>query len=282
MTRQTSKKFRTGSNRSGRSRVTGPPAGPVIAPAIISRVPTFQPTFRRGQPRGMDDTFTTQFGTVRVAGRLTETHRKVLDAIFATAIEEYDMPTGAKAFLVDPYQLAKVANVNHKPAWLATLMRDMRHADVLIVDHKTGLEHHAGIVSEYRESPRRVQLPGGALHGDRPLMIVTISSAWMRIYRASLTVRYRSVLSIINQARHAATHALALHILTNTQYSRALAQSLTEIGAWRDDMSDRGRRKVVAEVLDEADLLNKLGITIDRGIVHYRQHHMVHFSNPVS
>lgn len=188
------------------------------------------------------------------------------------------MPTGAKAFLVDPYQLAKSANVDHKPAWLTTLMRDMRHADVLIVDHKTGLEHHAGIVSEYRESPRRVQLPGGALHGDRPLMIVTISSAWMRIYRASLTVRYRNVLPIINQASHGATHALALHILTNAEYNRTLAQSLTEIGALRDDLSDRGRRKVLSEVLAESDLLNELGITIDRGIVYYRQHRMVHFA----
>lgn len=279
MTMQTIKKFRIGSNRSGR-RVTGPPVGPVIAPAIISRVPTFQPTFRRGQPRGMDETFTTQFGTVRVAGRLTETHRKVLDAIFATPIEEYDMPTGAKAFLVDPYQLAKVARVAHNPRWLSQIMEDMRVATVHIIDHQTGLEHHAGIVSEYRESHRRVPMPGGAIRGDRPLMVATISSAWMRIYRASLVVRYRNILPIINRAKHGATHALALYVITNRAYNRALTQTLLELGAIREDMSERRRRAVKADVLSEAELLAELGIVIEGGTVYYHQHSAIHFRNP--
>lgn len=147
---RTPTKSRIGSG--SRKKVTGPPVGPIIAPAIISRVPTFQPTFRRGRSDGMNETFVTQFGAVRVAGRLTEIHRKVLDAVFASAIEEYDAPTGAKAFLVDPYQIATVAHVAHKRQWLDNIMRDMRKADVLIIDHKTGLEHHAGIISEYRES----------------------------------------------------------------------------------------------------------------------------------
>lgn len=79
-------------------------------------------------------------------------------------------------------------------------------------------------------------MPGGALRGDRPLMIVTVSSAWMRIYRTGLTMRYRNLLPILNRARHGATHALALHVLTNNAYNRTLLQSLTEIGALRSDM----------------------------------------------
>jgi len=256
------------------------PAGPMIAPVIISRVPTFQPTFRRGQAQGMDHTVTTQFGTVRVAGRLTETHRKILDAIFTTALAEYDLATGAKAFLVDPYKIAAMAHVDHKPQWLKTIMEDMRVAVVHIVDKHAGLEYHAGIVSEYVESSRRAKLPGGALNGERPLMVATISSAWMRIYRTSLTMRYRQLLPIINQARSGATHALALHVLTNKQYNRSLVQTLTEIGALREDMSARGQRKVFATVLAEQLLLNALGIQIREGIVYYQQHAEVHFASP--
>lgn len=273
---------RSNSNHPSRTG-SGPkaaPAGPMVAPVIISRVPTFQPTFRRDQPQGMDYTVTTQFGTVRVAGRLTETHRKVLDAVFTTALAEYDLVTGAKAFLVDPYKIAVMAHVNHKPQWLKTIMEDMRVAVVHIVDKHAGLEYHAGIVSEYVESSRRAKLPGGALNGERPLMVATISPAWMRIYRTSLTMRYRQLLPIINQARSGATHALALHVLTNQQYNRSLAQTLTEIGAWREGMSARGKRKVVATVREEQPLLDELGIQIRDGMVYYRQHSEVHFALP--
>jgi len=226
----------------------------------------------------LDRTITTSFGTVQVAGRLTETHRKILDAIFATALDDYALATGAKALLVDPYQVATMAHIDHKPQWLKSLIEDMRVAVVHIVDHQAGLEYHAGIISEYVESSRRVTLPGGALSGDRPLMVATISSAWMRIYRTSLTMRYRQLLPIINQARSGATHALALHVLTHRKYNRALATTLAEIGAVREDMSARGKRKVFTTVLAEQSLLEALGIYIREGIVYYQQHAQVHFA----
>ncbi len=257
------------------------PVGPVIAPAIISRVPTFQPTFRRGQPRGMDATWTTPWGSVRVAGRLTEIHRKVLDAIFSDNEGEFEMETGAKAFLVDPYRLAKAAQVGQNTQWLKSIMEDMRVAVVHIVDTHTGLEHHAGIVSEYLVSSQHASQPGGALTGDRSLMVATISAAWMRIHHMSLTVHYRNLLPIVNTAQHGATHALALHVLSNATYNRALVQALTDIGALREGMTDRGQRKVIAEVLEEQKLLAVLGIQIGANrVVYYHQHAQVTFANP--
>lgn len=59
---------RTGSSNRKWTNRDSIPVGPPIAPAIISRVPTFQPTFRRADPRGMDETWQTPWGTVRVAG----------------------------------------------------------------------------------------------------------------------------------------------------------------------------------------------------------------------
>ena len=58
------------------------------APVIISRVPVFQPTFRRAYgPRGIE--LKTSWGTVKVEGKLTETHRKVLDAIFIGNLDSW-------------------------------------------------------------------------------------------------------------------------------------------------------------------------------------------------
>lgn len=193
------------------------------------------------------------------------------------------METGAKAFLVDPYRLAKAARVSQNPQWLRTMMEDMRVAVVHIVDTHTGLEHHAGIVSEYVVSPKPATQPGGALTGTRPLMVATISAAWMRIHRTSLTIRYRNLLPIVNTAKHGATHALALHVLSNTTYNRSLIQALADIGALRADMTDRGRRKVIAQVLEECELLATLGISIgDNRVIHYHQHPEVTFGNPIA
>ena len=278
------KKYRVGSSR---------PVGPVIAPAIISRVPVFQPRFKNLQNTTI--TAETAWGSVRIVGKLGGIHRKVLDALFATALDTFrhstDIPqqSGALSLLVDPYQVAKVAGVaTRHPQWLYGILEDMRVARVELHDKTTGGRHWAGIVSEVNtQSSTRVPLPGGCKHGDRPLWRVTISSAWMRIYDTSLVLRYRNALPVLGQITSGATHALALHILTHTGGSYDVPTGLKTVGVPWNRLTQRRQHQLMQEIIREKDHLFHLGMELYR---HHDTNHLmisyhptgdVHAQNPV-
>ena len=68
-----------------KSKERSVPVGPAIAPAVISRGPVFQPKFKNLKPETME--WETPWAVVTVTGRLGGIHRKVLDAIFASALK---------------------------------------------------------------------------------------------------------------------------------------------------------------------------------------------------
>ena len=198
-------------------------------------------------------------------------HRKVLDALFATALDTFRHTTtpqqsGAMSLLIDPYQVAKLAGVaTGHPQWLYGILEDMRVARIELHDKTTGGVHWAGIVSEVNvQSSARVPLPGGCKHGDRPLWRVTISSAWMRIYDTSLVLRYRNALPALGQITSGATHALALHILTHAGGSYDAESVLSIVGAITPDTSDRQRRRLLQGIIKEAARLAQLGMRLYR------------------
>jgi len=255
------KKYPTGYAK--KQRVTGPPVGPVIAPAIISRVPVFQPRFKNLVETTVQAE--TAWGSVEVRGRIGGIHRKVLDALFAAAVEEpYRHDTGALSILIDPYRTAKTAGVAMRhPQWLRGILEDMRVARVLIEDKTTGLRHWAGIVSEVTESTRKAAMPGGVLRGERDLWVVTISSAWMRIYDTSLVLRYRLMLPPLGRITSGAAHAVALHVITHTgDHSYSVEDTLHLVGAVTPETSDRHRRRLIQEVAGEEEHLGALGMTL--------------------
>ena len=279
------KKYRVGSKSTRR------PVGPGIAPAIISRVPVFQPRFKNLQNTTI--AAETSWGSVKVVGKIGGIHRKVLDALFATALDtfrhESRHESGAMALLVDPYLVAKTAGVamGH-PQWLYGILEDMRVARVELYDKTTGGRHWAGIVSEVNDrSSARVPLPGGCKQGDRPLWRVTISSAWMRIYDTSFVLRYRNALPTLGQLTSGATHALALHILTHSGGSYDVESVLRTVGVPWDSLSRRRQHQLMAEITREKDHLSALGMELYRQqgthqlMINYRPNGDVHAQNPI-
>ena len=279
-------KFRTKNN--WRRKTGSPiPVGPPIAPVIISRVPVFQPTFRRAASPG-PTRWDSPWGTVQVSGALTEIHRKILDAIFAEHLEEKIIEeTGGRALLIDPYQIAKTAHIDKtKPRWLLQMLQDMIDVKLTITDKTTGLQHRGTIISEFWESSRRVSMPGGALNGTRPLYVVIISGAWIKIYNTSLGMRYRNILPILNTLSNGATHALALHILTHSSGCFDVDDILRHIGALRSGLTKQARSKMIKHLHQESDILARLGIylythdTTGRLMASYQPTGEVHFRSP--
>ena len=238
------------------------PVGPPIAPAVVSRCPVFQPRFKNLRTETIK--WETPWAEVTVTGRIGGIHRKVLDAIFASNLGERPVAGGARLFAIDPYQIARVAGIAHHPHWLLKILKDMQAADVTIVDKVTKMRHWAHIISEVQESKKRAAQPGGALPGDRPLYIVTISAGWMKIFDTTLVVKYRNVLPVLSQIESGAVHALGLHILTHSGGNFDADSVLTTIGAITPNTSDRQRRRLLQDIVKETDRLAQLGIQLYR------------------
>lgn len=265
----------------------GIPGGPPIAPAVLSRCPVFQPRFKNLRTGAA--VWETPWARVTVTGRLGGIHRKVLDAIFATALKTKRIEGGAQMMVIDPYRVAKLIGISKShPGWLLSILRDMQSADVIIEDKITGLRHWAHIVSEMWESKRRAAMPGGALTGDRPLYVVTISSGWMKIFDTSMIIKYRNVLPVLSRIESGAVHALALHILTHSGGSFDAENVLSIVGAITPDTSDRHHRRLLQEIVKEAARLAQLGMQLYRHsatnhlMIAYTPTGAVHAQNPKS
>ena len=167
--------------------------------------------------------------------------------------------------VVDPYRIAKIAGTKKShPQWLKTVLRDMQNAHVTILDKTTGLHYWGHIISDIWESKKSAQQPGGALIGDRPLFVVTISPGWMQIYDTSLVMKYRNVLPVLADIESGAVHAVALHILTHSSGNFDAENVLSVVGAITPDTSDRHHRRLLQEIVKEAARMAKLGMQLYR------------------
>lgn len=274
------------------------------APVVASRGVVFAPTTRNPKT---DVVVTGKFGEARIRGDIGITHRRFIDAAFATAIDQHEATTGQLALLVDPYRLAKIMNTENKKGWFEELYKDLKKATVEGVGADGGA-FHGGIIAEWYEAKETRPMPrGGRLQPvghqaptERRLRVMIVCSAWMRIYNSELLVYYKPLLPRLNKIKCAAAYSLALLVITHREYNKTLDEALKEIGAFERCNSERAKRKVRQEVLEEAgrpwlrknkatgeteevitDHFGELGIEIrENDIVHYRQHDEVRFRNP--
>lgn len=260
--------------------MTGKTQSLMTAPVLASRFPVFAPSIRQGK---MDWHVKTKWGTAFVTGDITQIHRGILDAIFAHAIDSKVLNTGAIEILFDPFVITKVTHSSRDYQWLAgrdnSIFRDMQVAIVEIVE-KNGNRHVGGIISEWRESKRHASMPGGVLTGDRALLAVTISAAWMRLYNSTLTVDYRDLIPAISSLKSGVLQALVRFCLTHRNMNMQLDDILGYIGAVDETTQERTIQRVIKAVC-EADL-SKFGIQVKNRIVFYKQHASVRFKNRVA
>lgn len=243
---------------------------------IHSRVPVFWPSLRRSG--SVSWVWETPWGSVSCSATqrgLTGQHRRVLDAIFAYALDSRCLDTGALVLLVDPYRIDMATSNNGTP-WLRSILDDLKHADVTVTE-KNSAPWYGGIVSDWNETNLTKPLPGGALVGIRHLWAVTISAVWMRAFDSHLAVQYRSLLPILHSLRSGAAYALALMVISHREFSMQLSDALRHVMAIRPDMTRRACNKVIAGVLREKESFAAIGIKISDGLVRYQQHPDIRF-----
>lgn len=247
----------------------------MTASVLASRTPVFAPSLRGGVTNWRISNI---YGTASVQGKLTQVHRNILDAIFAFAIEKRDFENGSMEILVDPYTITKETGSSRDYKWFKAKLHDMKQADVEIIDAE-GLQHSGGIVCEWREANVRVPMPGGALNGERPLLAISISSAWMRLYNTKLTVSYKELIHCIAELPTGVLQAIVRYCITQRELNKKLDTLLEEIGAITS-LTSRSQRFEIRKQVKEADL-SAFGIEIRNEVVFYKQHPKVFFRNPV-
>lgn len=234
--------------------------GKPISPVIVSRAPIFQPRFKHLQNGTMEAE--TEWAKVKVTGKLGAQHRKILDAIFAEYVD-LRRSSGTAIFIVDPYRIAKIAGVTPNPRRIREVLEDMRVAQIEIFDKRSGDLHVAGIVSEFVVTKKTVDGPGGFCQ-ERPLLKVTISAGWMKIWESGLIGYYRDVLPILGEIPSGATYMVALHMLTHRGASNyGLDTILQIIGAYDGITSEARKSQIRKEVKRCKSILKRLGIEID-------------------
>lgn len=233
------------------------------APVIARRACIFAPSLKALQE------FTwvskTPWGTATVTGRLSQIHSGLLDAVCSLCLDWRDESNGARTFLIDPYRIAKATWSSRDYKWLNNKMDEMRVAKVQL-EVNGGSLHIAGIVSEFEISPMTLPNPLG---GSRHLYRVTLSSAWMQLFREGLVMDYAHVLPQIAALKSGAAQALARFVLTHEHSNWQLVVALTHIRALREGMPARTARHVMQQVREDAHGLEKIGIRIRNGVVFY-------------
>lgn len=238
------------------------------APAIVSRVPVFAPSLKRWHTYSWSGR--TQWGVATVEGRLTQTHRALLDAICATALDWRDAAdgSGARTFLTDPYQLAKATGFSRDYKWLRARLEDMRGAKVHITPSGGG-EMVGGIVSQFWLSEQAAHDP--LRGGTRKMLAITLSGPWMLLFKAGVQVHYPELLQKIAMLRSGAAQALARFAITHQQLNMKLDDVLTHIHALRPDLTERAHRKTRQAVLADVAQLAALGVRIENGVVFFNR-----------
>lgn len=261
-------------------------------------MPLFAPSLR--QAAADQWTGETPWGRVTVQGRLTQTHRGILDAMFATALSSFslsDDPNAPEVLLIDPYKISRMLGTARDYRWLMARLEDMRCARVDLYVKATGREYRigqpprfaweatGGIVSEVRAAKDKAPCPGGVVSGDRNLLAVTLSGVWMQLMRESDLVTYTPLVVKVAALKSGVTQALARLCLTHQEFNMRLDAVLRHIDALGPDTHERKVRRVHQAIKDETEALADLGITIRNGVVLYKQHRDVWFSKarvPVS
>ncbi len=259
---------------------------PCIASVLASRVAIFHAT--KKSIHGAEETWEakTKWGSVAVRGRLTQTHRSVLDAIFAFPLAssrymENGKP-GPAVFLISPYQIAKKAGVDPtKRKWLEdVILEELRVASVVLKNEDGETLHAGGIVSEWH---RDEKFEHRGIVGETSLIRITISAAWMKLMDETLGVRYAHLVEKIGKIHNGPTQALIRFLITHNKANYKLKEALAWIGAIRPEMTRQAVSKTIKDVVaNKAALLDDFGISVEQRndvwFVQYSKHKDVMFT----
>lgn len=187
-----------------------------ITTAHQARLQMYQATKR---PKTITETFNTQWGTVKVTGKIGQMHAGLMEAIFACAEKTRHFDSGRIQLLVDPRKIRVMTyggnQGSHQGLW--DLLTDLMGVVIDFHVPARNLRALGHVLDSVEDSPQMAGI--NKLTGElRPMWRITVAEAFVKIMGSDLPMYYDAkpiahLTTGIAQAvaRHAATHKHAPH-----------------------------------------------------------------------
>ncbi len=228
----------------------------------VLRLCMFQPTRR---PILKTTTIETQFGKIRVEGRLGQQHLDVFESICYSRLDKQEVD-GRIKILVDPWEVRKKT----KQVSGETLKRIIKELETTIIeiiepDKFACIGHlidHVGIA--VRKSDGTAVLKDGAF-GERKLLSVEIGKAFCRLVEKDIWVGWNpEKIAEIGYSGHGITQAVIRHALSHKNAPTTGWKLDTLIkAAYGEAVSDEMMRWARMTIKQDAEKMAKIGILVE-------------------
>lgn len=233
-----------------------------VTTAHQARVQMYQATKK---PKHITETFETQWGTVKVHGKIGQMHAGMMEALFTCAENARHFDSGQIQLLVDPHKLRTMTYGGKAGSYqgLWDLLTDLMGVVIDLYVPDRNLRALGHVLSHVEDSTKTRKNP---LTGeDRPMWRVTVAEAYVKIMGKDLPMHYdpkpiAQLTTGIAQAvaRHAATHK---HAPSGGWHLDGLIQAAGGGKTTRQLQTQR------ADLKSDLEGLKALGLSIEDGRV---------------
>ena len=223
-------------------------------PTHATRLQIFQPTRR---PMLAVREVSTPWGWARVAGRLGQTHLGLLEIIYSVATERL-MVADLLSVVVDPAALRRETGLNRRE--IDRLLSDLMDARVAakIAARQIDVEE-SGLVSRVvRDAGPAARRPGAINAGRASLWRIDFGLVWTELLASDLVTFTPPQVHLMS---YGVSQAVARFCIGHQHVNEHIGALLQRLGA------TRRTDKLTAELTEDADLLQQVGIEIIGGIV---------------
>lgn len=217
------------------------------------------------KPRMITETFTTQWGTVKVTGKIGQVHAGLMEALFACAEKTREFDSGRIQLLVDPYKVRTMTyggdQGSHERVW--AMLHDLMGVVIEFEVPRRNLRALGHVLDSVEESPFMAPKPNPLTGKPRPMWRVTVADAFVKIMGKDLPLHYDP--KPIAQLTTGIAQAVARHVATHKTVPN---------GGWHIDglIQAAGGGKTAkqlqnqrADLKNDQDGLKALGLTVEDG-----------------
>lgn len=238
------------------------PTRPATATVHESRLNIFQPTRR---PQMKDEIIKTQWGKVRVAGKLGQGEQDVLESIFFCTIKKRVYEDGKITIIVDPAKVRKTARLASETA-LDNAIFNLVNTAVEIFEPKK-LAGVGGLISFVdKSSDMTAKNPITSFKkeaaGERHLWEIEVGKIIKRLWDADILLWHDP--AGICKLRHGASQALARLVIGHKESPNGGWHLNTLIQQTCGNIGDNELKHRRQEIKKDAAVLAKIGIIIDK------------------
>ena len=237
-----------------------------VAPVHAARLCIYQPSRRPVTIPPGGEWIDTNWGKVRVSGRLGQRHADAVDACIATALELEREPNGRIRLLVDLYAVRRVLSRGEKYSGegVKKLLKEVSAALVEWEKVKNIDEGVGHIVDEAEASGRKVPHPLG---GERYLWRVVLGAKWSK-EMIDKDIKCRYDVASVAGLRYGVSEAFARICLSHDSRKWPAAGLYVDtVLDWLQIVEKQARADARYRISKDAAALAKCGLTVEKGRV---------------